>query len=268
MENLPLLEEKSPVIVEEQIVNEILERDEPPSPISEPDSPKIFIEKTKKRRKKPKKARFGDADQAEQAREQAQAEQAQAEMPAPVVHALAENKGNRKFTKSKNIVNEISSESSGDDDDIQLEKVVVPEKKPKRKATAKQLAALEIARAKRAEKASVKRRTPKINPPPPPPENIRETFNTHLLPSAEEKQKQKHQEDFLQFNTFLDHMETYKRIKNNIIDEEYKKKGRAQVQAKQRQTLNRPAAPHTVGNAAPAAAAPPPKTNAYTNYFT
>ena len=259
MENLPLLEEKAPVIVEEQIVNEILERDEPPSPISEPDSPKIFIEKTKKRRKKPKKARFGDADQAEQARE----------MPAPVVHALAENKGNRKFTKSQNIVNEISSESESDQDDIQLEKVVVPEKKPKRKATAKQLAALEIARAKRAEKASVKRRTPKINPPPPPPENIRETFNTHLLPSAEEKQKQKHQEDFLQFNTFLDHMETYKRIKNNIIDEEYKKKGRSQVQAKQRQALS--GAKHTVGNApapSPAAAAPPPKTNAYTNYFT
>jgi len=261
MENLPLLEEKAPVIAEEQIAvaAELLARDEPPSPISEPESPKIFIEKTKKRRKKPKKARFGDADQAEQARD---------DMPAPVVHALAENKGNRKLTKSENIVNEISSESSDEDGDIQLENVVVPVKKPKRKATAKQLAALEIARAKRAEKASVKRRTPKINPPPPPPENIRETFNTHLLPSAEEKQKQKHQEDFLQFNTFLDHMETYKRIKNNIIDEEYKKKGRSQVQAKQRQTLSgaKQAAPHTVGNAA--APAPPPKTNAYTNYFT
>ena len=81
---------------------------------------------------------------------------------------------------------------------------------PKRE---KRLENLKKAREARKAKAEYKKKTPKLKPALEPEPNIRETFNTHLLPTEEEKKKIMMEREHYQFMNFMSNMEKYKNFK-------------------------------------------------------
>ena len=80
---------------------------------------------------------------------------------------------------------------------------------PKRE---KRLENLKKAREARKAKAEYKKKTPKLKPALEPEPSIRETFNTHLLPTEEEKQKIMMEREHYQFMNFMNNMEKYKKF--------------------------------------------------------
>lgn len=110
---------------------------------------------------------------------------------------------------------------------------------PKRE---KRLENLKKAREARKAKAEYKKKTPKLKPALEPEPSIRETFNTHLLPTEEEKQKIMMEREHYQFMNFMSNMEKYKNFKKGykmaqmeeeLIEKEKQKKTQAKpVQAK------------------------------------
>lgn len=96
---------------------------------------------------------------------------------------------------------------------------------PKR---AKRLENLKKAREARKAKADYKKKTPKLKPALEPEPSIRETFNTHLLPTEEEKQKMIMEREHYQFMTFMNNMEKYKNFKKGFqmaqMADEFKEK--------------------------------------------
>jgi len=113
---------------------------------------------------------------------------------------------------------------------------------PKRE---KRLENLKKAREARKAKAEYKKKTPKLKPALEPEPSIRETFNTHLLPTEEEKQKIMMEREHYQFMNFMSNMEKYKNFKKGFrmaqMEEELIEKEKAkQVQAKQTQAKQTP----------------------------
>lgn len=194
---------------------EIKEMNEPPPVEPEPEEESIFekpqpkkpIQKLKKRRGEPRAKR----------------------KPKP-----------KKETEVKNMVvyEEKDEQAEQEEEEEQLEereeKIVID---PKRE---KKLENLKKAREARKAKAEYKKRTPKLKPAPAPEPSIQETFNTHLLPTEEEKQQMIMEREHFQFMKFMSNMEKYKNFKKGFqiaqmedeIIEKQKKTQAKQTQAK------------------------------------
>ncbi len=108
------------------------------------------------------------------------------------------------------------------------DKIIIDPKREKR------LENLKKAREARKAKAEYKKKTPKLKPALEPEPSIRETFNTHLQPTEEEKQKIMMEREHYQFMNFMSNMEKYKNFKKGfkmaqMEDEIIEKEKRKQV---------------------------------------
>jgi len=127
----------------------------------------------------------------------------------------------------KNMMIYEEKEEEEEDPPEREDKIIIDPKREKR------LENLKKAREARRIKTEYKKKTPKLKPSLEPEPSIRETFNTHLQPTEEEKQKIMMEREHYQFMNFMSNMEKYKNFKkgfrmaqmeDEIVEKEKKKR--------------------------------------------
>lgn len=207
VENLEPIEKKETV---NEVELEIKEMNEPPLQEPEPEEESPFQAKQKPKQKpKPKKRR---------------GEPKAKPKPKP---------------KTQMMVYEEQEEEEEEPPEEREEEIIID---PKRK---QKLDNLKKAREARKAKAEYKKRTPKLKPALEPEPSIRETFNTHLLPTEAEKQKMLMEREHMQFMSFMNNMEKYKSMKKGfqyamMEDEEKQKPPKPQVSDTKPKVIKKP----------------------------